>query len=208
MEKGRRRHLSALDWKRAALQAICDGGVGAVAVEPLARILGVSKGSFYWHFGGRDQLLDAALELWEQEEADTFIASLESIPDPRERIRRLITRVSRGSWNCTLHSALSAAADDPIVKPVLQRVSEKRIRYLAGCYQALGFGAEKARRRAQLGYTIYVGFIHLGREAAGEAAIEPGYVEHIIETLVPAADAEADPNPASENAADRRLAVC
>lgn len=202
MGKGSRRYLSDLDWKRAALQAICEGGVGAVAVERLARLLGVSKGSFYWHFGGRDELLRAALQLWEQEEADSFIASLESIPDPRERIRRLIIRVSRGSWNCTLHSALSAAADDPIVKPVLRRVSEKRIRYLADCYRALGFTDEKARRRAQLGYTIYVGFIHLGREAAGGAPIEPEYVEHIVETLVPAAGEQAEPTAAP------RLAVC
>lgn len=207
MWKGARHYLSDLDWKRAALQAICDGGIGAVAVEPLARALGVSKGSFYWHFSGRDELLRAALELWEQDEADAFIASLESIADPRERIRRLITRVSRGSWNCTLHSALSAAADDPIVKPVLQRVSEKRIRYLADCYQALGFPEEKALHRAQLGYTIYVGFIHLGREAADRAPIDPKYVEHIMETLVPAAVEEAEAFGASEAAQEHRLAV-
>ncbi len=218
MWKEGRHYLSDLDWKRAALQAICDGGIGAVAVEPLARGLGVSKGSFYWHFAGRDDLLRAALELWEQEEADAFIASLENIRDPRERIRQLIVRVSRGSWNCTLHSALSAAAGDPIVRPVLRRVSEKRVGYLSDCYRALGFSEEAARHRARLGYMIYVGFIHLSREDASRAPIERDYIEHIAETLIPAppagegAAAEAAA-PAGDGAAapaaaeDRRIAV-
>ena len=208
MGKAPRRYLSDLDWKRAALRAICDGGIGTVAVEPLARVLGVSKGSFYWHFAGRDELLRAALELWEQQDADTFVASLESIPDPRERLRQLIVRVSRGSWNCNLHSALSAAADDPIVKPVLQRVSEKRIGYLAECYRALGFSEEAARHRARLGYMIYVGFIHLSREAANRAPIEPDYVEHIVDTMVPLASEDAAAAAAAADEAERRrLAV-
>lgn len=203
MWNGVRHHLTEHDWKRAALQAICDGGIAAVAVEPLARILGVSKGSFYWHFGTRDELLQAALELWEHDEADKFIASLESIPDPRERIRQLIVRVSRGSWNCTLHSALSAAAGDPIVKPVLQRVSQKRTDYLADCYRRIGFTEDRARLRARLGYTIYVGFIHLCREAAGDAPIQPEYLEHILDTMIPAASLET----VAEAAEERRLAV-
>ena len=59
---GRNSRLSAEDWAQAALDLIAEQGVGAVAVEPLARRLGVTKGSFYWHFPSRDALLQAALE--------------------------------------------------------------------------------------------------------------------------------------------------
>ena len=52
------------DWIRAALDAIAAGGLAAVAVEPLARSLGVTKGSFYAHFSNRDELIEAALEAW------------------------------------------------------------------------------------------------------------------------------------------------
>ena len=180
-----RPYLTDLDWKKAALQAICDGGIRAVAVEPLARSLGVSKGSFYWHFENRNALLKAALEHWESEEADRIIASLEGIGDPWERIRQLILRVSRGSWNCALHSALSAAAAHPTVRPVLHRISEKRMSYLADCYRALGFSSEDADHRAKLAYMIYVGFIHLNREARDGRPIQADYVRHILETLVP-----------------------
>lgn len=56
--------LRAVDWAQAALDVVATDGVNAVAVEPLARKLGVTKGSFYWHFPSRDALLHAALERW------------------------------------------------------------------------------------------------------------------------------------------------
>lgn len=59
--------LTAEDWVRAAKRTIEERGVGAVAVEPLAKKLGVTKGSFYWHFENRDALLKATLERWEEE---------------------------------------------------------------------------------------------------------------------------------------------
>src|SRR5690606_6770697 len=57
----RKGRLSAEDWAQAALDLIAEHGVASVAVEPLARRLGVTKGSFYWHFPSRDALLQAAL---------------------------------------------------------------------------------------------------------------------------------------------------
>ncbi|NLB15124.1 MAG: TetR/AcrR family transcriptional regulator, partial [Gammaproteobacteria bacterium] len=86
--------LSANDWAQAALDLIAEEGVHAVAVEPLARRLGVTKGSFYWHFPSRDALLRAALERWEQVELDEVFARLEAVVDPRERMRELFLRVA------------------------------------------------------------------------------------------------------------------
>src|SRR5215468_4942191 len=55
--------LTAADWAQAALQLIAEAGLGALTVEALAARLGVTKGSFYWHFSGRSDLLAAALAL-------------------------------------------------------------------------------------------------------------------------------------------------
>src|SRR5512145_1401917 len=76
--------LSADDWAAAALDLIAEQGVAAVAVEPLARRLGVTKGSFYWHFPSREALLSAALERWELVEQETVWGQLESFSDPRQ----------------------------------------------------------------------------------------------------------------------------
>ena len=77
--------LSAEDWAQAALDQIAEQGVASVAVEPLARRLGVTKGSFYWHFPSRDALLQAALERWEKVEQEEVFGQMESIADPAER---------------------------------------------------------------------------------------------------------------------------
>jgi len=50
---------------RCRLRALSAGGLDAVRVEPLARVLGVTKSGFYWQFDHRDGLLDATLERWE-----------------------------------------------------------------------------------------------------------------------------------------------
>jgi len=55
--------LSVEQWRSAALQALAEGGLRAVAIESLARSLGVTKGSGYWHFENRAALLRAAVSL-------------------------------------------------------------------------------------------------------------------------------------------------
>src|SRR5918998_6119560 len=86
--------LSRKDWIEAALAAIAEGGVAAVAVEPLAARLGATKGSFYWHFANRDALLQAALAQWEEQTTTVVISEIKSGPDePIDRLRRLVSRV-------------------------------------------------------------------------------------------------------------------
>src|SRR5829696_7875137 len=85
--------LKAEDWVGAARAAMAEGGVEAVAVEPLARRLGVTKGSFYWHFQSRDELLAAALGEWERTGTEGLIARLDEIEDPRRRLVAWAERV-------------------------------------------------------------------------------------------------------------------
>ncbi|PKM03813.1 MAG: hypothetical protein CVV17_04150 [Gammaproteobacteria bacterium HGW-Gammaproteobacteria-7] len=71
--------LSAEDWANAALDQIAEQGLAGLAVESLARRIGVTKGSFYWHFPSREALLQSALERWEKIEQETVFGQLEAI---------------------------------------------------------------------------------------------------------------------------------
>ena len=62
--------LTADDWQQAALDALSEGGLQNIAIEMIAKGLGVTKGSFYWHYSSRDALIQAALELWESQEQE------------------------------------------------------------------------------------------------------------------------------------------
>jgi len=109
----RNARLSADDWAQAALDLIAEQGVSAVAVEPLARRLGVTKGSFYWHFPSRDALLQAALERWEAVEQESIFGSLEQVADPRERLRALFQLVGHEVKPHIIYSELLKALDHP-----------------------------------------------------------------------------------------------
>lgn len=157
--------LSADDWCAAALNVVAESGVDAVAVEPLARRLGVTKGSFYWHFSSRDALLKAALTRWELHVTDEVVARVEDETDPRMRIRKLFREVDGSEHASRLHLALAANTHDPEIRQVVQRVSRRQLQFLNECYRALGLEAGQARHYATLAYSAYLGTMQLRRDA-------------------------------------------
>ncbi|MFL6588407.1 MAG: TetR/AcrR family transcriptional regulator [Luteimonas sp.] len=186
---GRPSRLSADDWAQAALDLIAETGVQAVAVEPLARRLGVTKGSFYWHFPSRDALLQAALERWENVEQEALFGALEKVPDARERLRALFHMVAREYKSHVIYSALLKAQDHPTVQPVIERVSTRRLDYLTASFRQAGLGREDAQHRSRLTYAAYVGFLQLNlqlHQARMQQDEFDAYVEHLAQTLVPA----------------------
>lgn len=89
--------LTRADWIEAALEALATQGLPAVAVEPLARRLGTTKGSFYWHFSDRSDLIGATLQHWEQRDTDDLISRIEEIEDPRARLASLLRSATGAS---------------------------------------------------------------------------------------------------------------
>lgn len=175
------------DWEKAALALIAEKGVAALAVEPLARRLQITKGSFYWHFPGRDELLTSALKRWEQQDADHLERSLAADENPAERLARFVWRTTRQTLTHRVYLALCALPDDARIGPVLKRVTARRIQYLAAAFAQLGLEPETAQRRATLVYSGYVGYLQLQAQKVVPERDEPAfdaYVEHVIESLI------------------------
>jgi AcrR family transcriptional regulator len=159
--RGRTR-LNRQDWVTAALEAIAEGGLAAVAVVPLANQLGATKGSFYWHFPSREALVETALAEWEQTHTIAVISEIDAASeDPRQQLRLLFKRVSELAARDRIELALLATADHPTVRPVLNRVTRRRIEFAADLFQRLGFRRADARRRALLAYSTYLGYAQL-----------------------------------------------
>ena len=189
--KSSRASLTAEDWSAAALAALERNGLAAVAVEPLAKTLGATKGSFYWHFTGRDDLNAAALELWERRDTDGVIAAVDQAADGADRLRillRLVFRAVVGTPGAgAIELALQPHADHPLVAPVLARVTERRMSTLVALFAEQGLSKAQARDRALLAYAAYLGHAQLAhatpdRLPTGKAFT--AYVDRIVETLV------------------------
>jgi AcrR family transcriptional regulator len=180
--------LTTSDWAEAALQLIADKGLRALTVSALATRLGVTKGSFYWHFQGRSELLAAALARWEQRATTEAIRGLDAVTDYRRRLELMLDAASQPPRSRSLYAALAEAAEDPVVRRVLDRVASVRIAYLELCYADLSFSPAHAKSYAVFAYAAYRGLLQLAHEApAALPADWSTYADVIRTALIPTA---------------------
>lgn len=188
LKKSERATLTAEDWEKEALELIAEQGVQSLAVEPLARRMGITKGSFYWHFASREALLEQALKRWEEHDSRNLNKALGEIDHPRDRLESFFRRVGKEKLTHEVYSELCAAAGHPQVEPVLERVAQRRMAHLRAAFEELGMNARIARNQARLTYSVYLGYLQLQRQNQTPSLSSEefdAYIEHVISTLIP-----------------------
>jgi len=188
--------LSRERWSEAALDALVRDGLGAVAVEPLAAALGVTKGSFYWHFASRDELVTAAAERWEAIAAENVIAAVETETSPIDRLHKLLDYLPQNLDLLRMEAAIGRATTHPAVAEVVCRVAERRLAFLVMLYRELGHSPAVAKRWGAAAYATYVGTVHMldaHPELFPTKRTLKAYVEHVGTLLVPAAGRGSTP---------------
>jgi AcrR family transcriptional regulator len=178
--------LQPEDWAAAALEVIADAGVGAVAVEGLARRVGASKGSFYWHYESRAAVIAAAVRLWEQRRTTDVIDAVAGVEDPRERLRGVFATAYANPSAGRVEAALGVHGDEPEIGSALRRVTCRRLAFVEETFAELGLDAEEARRRALVAYSSYLGFFAVRDALRGDLpeATAPTYIDDVLELLV------------------------
>ena len=154
------RSLSQEAWIAAAFDALAEGGMDAIRVEPLAGRLGVTKGSFYHHFDTRRSLHVAMLDAWERRGTTEIIEDVDAgASTPADRLRRLAHRAMEPEpTNDAIENAIRAwAANDEVAAAAVARVDERRLAYTAALLRSTGMTAARARRRARLFYRVLIG---------------------------------------------------
>lgn len=192
MVAGKRTPLAADDWIDAATEALARDGLSGIAVEPLARKVGATKGSFYWHFADRAALLQSVLDRWEQQHTEQVISFVDTETSPTDRLRTLL-RVAISSAHLTdsaqsIDLVLQASTSHPAIAAAVKRVNTRRLSYLTGLFTDAGMTADAARERALLAYMSYLGNDQLAHATpdlvpTGEAF--EAFIDHVIELLIP-----------------------
>ena len=166
-------------WLVAGLEALRKGGVAEVRVERLAAELGITKGSFYWHFRNRGELLDAVLEHWAREMTDVEFERIESMPSALAgRLLALAEDVLEKGMGRYDPAVRAWARHDRRVAAAVAQVDRRRVRALAGFFEGGGFGAAEARTRARLFYTFL-----LGEPQVRSPARQPGELARMVRIL-------------------------
>jgi AcrR family transcriptional regulator len=159
--------LSRQDWIDAGLRALARDGAGALKADVLAKHLGVSRGSFYWHFQDLAAYHQTVIARWREIATQAIIAEIERAGAPADRLRALLRRAFAGGG--ALEFAMRAwATSDPRAARGIATVDRQRLAYLEALLVAAGQGQGTARRRARLLYWSFLGFVsHRPKDAAG-----------------------------------------
>jgi AcrR family transcriptional regulator len=149
--------LSARDWLDQGLKTLASGGFTALKAERLAKAMGVSRGSFYWHFADIGAFHAAILKHWREVAAEQIIANLEahrSNDDPLE----LLLRQAFGGKLALEKAVRTWATLDPVARSAVQAIDRRRLGYVESLLRASGLSADVARARAQILYWAFLGF--------------------------------------------------
>jgi AcrR family transcriptional regulator len=159
-----RSRLSADDWIAGGLQLLADEGVAGVKIDALAARLGVTKGSFYWHFDSLPAFLKAMTGHYCAARNAEAEALDETAPtDPRERLLDMMQRISDPGTR-SLERAIRAWAEagNPRLAAHVRRTDAWGFKHVVRCFEQLGFAGFDAQVRAKTLYYAGVGFVHTG----------------------------------------------
>ena len=149
--------LSAKDWLDQGIKALAANGVSALKAEPLAKAMGVSRGSFYWHFADIGAFRTAILAYWREVSAERVIADLEAVGAGEDVLLLLLRRTF--SSRLSLEKAVrSWATFDAEARSAVQAIDRRRVDYIDGMLRAVGCEADIAQARAQILYWTFVGY--------------------------------------------------
>lgn len=185
--EGLRTPLTPETWIEAATTVLVDQGIDHVRVDVLAGELGVTRGSFYWHFRDREDLLRRVLQAWSERTTEQLTRRLESArTDPREQLRDVISLPFRGraaARAARIELAIRAwARRDEMARQAVDAADAARIAYHETIFAALGFAGDEARQRGFLLYSCEVAESLLHRQgSAAQRHARAAFVERLMQ---------------------------
>jgi len=149
--------LSAGDWLDQGLKALARKGFTALKADPLAKAMGVSRGSFYWHFADVGAFHAALLKHWHEVAAEQIIAEVEAAAPGNRALELLLHRVF-GERLALEGAVRSWASVDPAARAAVQAIDRRRLDYIEQLLRQAGLSADLACARAQILYWAFLGF--------------------------------------------------
>ena len=174
--------LTRIDWLVAARDALITEGKDGLKIERLAKKLSVTRGGFYWHFHGRDDLLDALLISWEKETNVLFEQALhgDHADGMSEFCALCRSWVEENVYNSAYDSAVRdwARVSNRAAQAV-KRVDRKRLDIIKRIFLNIGYPENESFIRARISYFHQVGYytLGLGETRPQRRKLAPLYIE-------------------------------
>lgn len=171
--------LRAGDWIEIALQTLKDGGLESVQITALSKQLGVTRGSFYWHFESREDLLGALLSEWRARNSGVMIEAIRNIATLDEGILALFAVwVDHKRFDPKLDQAIRdwARHDDEVCN-LVKAEDDARIAAIGAFFERFGYAQPEAFIRARVIYFTQISYYALDVEKDETLTQRMGYLE-------------------------------
>jgi AcrR family transcriptional regulator len=164
-----KKDLTRQHWIEQGSKVLAQSGVEAVRVEPLAKQMGVTKGSFYWHFKNRADLLEAILQDWIATETNSIIEQVDE--NEGNAIAKLLILFELAiEDDGQVENAIRAwSTNDEKIAELLHQVDQRRINYTRDLFIEVGFTPFEALVRARMIYYFLIGESIVGIGQDGDA---------------------------------------
>lgn len=171
MASTQKTRLSSDDWLVGGLRLLADEGLAGIKIDTLAERLGVTKGSFYWHFKSLPVFLEAMLDMY----IDTQLREIEAFgstapADPRRRLMFMMNRISDPAAGNLERAIRGWAYSNPRLHEHVNAIDHRGFEEVRGCFERLGFTGHDAEVRAKTLYYAGIGFVHTGVLGEPESA--------------------------------------
>ncbi len=173
------------DWLAAARKSLVKGGIDQVKIEQLAKHLDLTRGSFYYHFRSRAELLHALLDHWEATNTGPMLRAIDAaIATGPGGIHALVSMwIEEREFSPAYDSAVRDwARKDAKVAQVVRAVDGKRIKALTRLIEMYGYRGDEALVRARIMYFHQVGYyaLEMHESMHERRRLEPIYMKALI----------------------------
>ncbi|MEM6638237.1 MAG: TetR/AcrR family transcriptional regulator [Pseudomonadota bacterium] len=148
--------LERRDWLEFALNALAIKGYGALKAQSLAKGIGVTRGSFYWHFESLEAFNAALIDYWSEHTTERLITGVSGAGAPLEQLERLIGQAMRSGADLERAVRSWATVDEGVANHVA-RVDARRIQFAADLLAALDVPKDEIGARSKMLYWAAIG---------------------------------------------------
>jgi len=145
------KRLSREEWLLLALEALAKEGQAMLRVDRLSKKLGVTKGSFYWHFKGRDDFVMALPDYWSTEFTKRVVKEIDRVKgDAEHRLFELMKLLNKEKLVRYDVAVRGWASQEPKVAKVVKKVDEQRLSYIRSIFADMGFRGRQLEMRTRI----------------------------------------------------------
>ena len=137
------------DWIEAGLWLLAEEGVAAITIDRLCRELAVTKGSFYWHFQGRQDFLQAMADYWAN--VDILLDELRNSQlGDWEQVNEMVRRVGSLGYGRIDKAMRIWAGESSGTAAAVSKTDKQILHFIAEKLRDMGLAKTQARDVAEL----------------------------------------------------------